>query len=1231
MKFINSITLLVLLFESQYSFGKSVPKGSTDLLTAENGITDTFTYKNVTYTNYTKEKRASVQTIAPKIKLSPVDFTLIEDKKVKASLYIDKNDSEYDGISIIAEALKADIARVTGESVDKEGKASNSSNGLKIITNSSQLSGKMIIAGTFGAKGNDVINQLIDNGKIDVSNLKGRWESYQMQVIKNPINGVSEALVIVGSDKRGTLYGMFHISEMMGVSPWVWWSDVTPTVQSNVVLPGEECNIISKEPSIKYRGIFLNDEAPSLTTWTDKRYGGRNQYFYAQVYELLIRLKANYLWPAMWGDIFSEGGRGDKLANARLADQYGIVMGTSHHEPLYRAGNEWGGYYRNDLGMTSAQAWNLYNIPGQQGYNQRVNQKIEEFWSSGVSRNKAFENICTVGMRGENDSTLPAANNPPKYAELLNYIIKTQKGILAKQNDKNPTQIVIYKEVEDAWYAGQLYNKDAMKDTYAMFCDDNWDYIRNLPTLVQQKTVAGLGMYYHFDYVGAPKSYTWVQNTQVSTIWDQMSISYDYGIDDVWIANVGDLKPMELDISYFLDLAYDYEYLGVEGHKHIDEYQKNWARQQFSKKDGSGLTDEQCDEVASLIARYLDLESKRVVEHVLYNTANTCSDMYSVDNYREALDILEECEDIMSRTEALYAKVPNDLKAAFYQLVYYPAMAVPNVLRIQIYAALNNKFAGLGFMIANKYAQLCKDAIALDNQLFNDYNNKMPGNAEGGKKWQGMISCGQNYHIGLQAWDRDSGRLPSVRNVNSNNSNAMNVMVESITNSFKSAVTSGEAKLPTFYYVSDETYEVKLLTKGSSYNFQATTDANWIKISTTKNGEATNTLKGSVNPDQSIFVSIDWSKIVPDMFKEVTVTNSSSSENSSSSSSSSSSEPKSCWSLPLGYNCCSSDNTEVYYTDDDGQWGVENGDWCGIMSDKCWSEPLGYECCDPKDNTYYYEDDDGYWGLVDGEWCGIIAENPVYYEDATSEPSEPSETTTTTTTTTKNYNVSPTTVNGKIQITSGNTTIRVAVQAVVESHGDLSRTYVMHNGYATIDVANYHKLVDGKGKTNAGNVVDNKMIIIPDNGKYGTALRTSSSTITYEKESDLANAPYAEYKVYVPEDGTYNLQSQFNPTSNLTYGKVRLRYGISIDEGRIDIINSIVNNYLAGTWKQGTWSSDIENHSRRSNKGNISLKKGVHTIRYYQCDPNLALIRMTLHKGNLATVYGSPEESGFIN
>ena len=249
-----------------------------------------------------------------------------------------------------------------------------------------------------------------------VSDVNGKWESYKLQVVKNPVAGVEEALVIAGSDKRGTIYGIFYISELLGVSPWVWWADATPAVRSDVELLGVDVNLTSKEPSVKYRGIFLNDEAPSLTSWTNNKFGGRNQYFYKHVYELILRLKGDYLWPAMWGDQFSKDGKGgDTLANAKLADQYGVVMGSSHHEPLYRAGLEWGreySQYKGTLTYSSAVAWNKYNVPWESGYEEKVNTAIERFWSDGVARNGEFDNICTVGMRGESDSSLPAAPNP---------------------------------------------------------------------------------------------------------------------------------------------------------------------------------------------------------------------------------------------------------------------------------------------------------------------------------------------------------------------------------------------------------------------------------------------------------------------------------------------------------------------------------------------------------------------------------------------------------------------------------------------------------------------------------------------------------------------------------------------------------------------------------------------------------------------------------------------------
>ena len=1063
-----------------YKLGKKSKKLNCTVKVSKKAVVDEPTVKPGDNNVVTPEPGTTDPTIAPTP--TPEPFTIVDNGKANAMMYIDPNDSEYDGISIIAESFKADIARVTGIGVDWEGIANESEDGLKIVTDVAELSGKAIIAGTVGENGTALINQLVDEGKLDVSEVAGKWEVFKMQVVKDPVPGVDEALVIAGSDKRGTIYGIFRVSELMGISPWVWWADAAPTVQEKIDLNGVDIDYTSKEPSVKYRGIFLNDEAPSLTTWTDRKFGGRNHKFYKHVFELILRLKGDYLWPAMWGNEFSKdgtdgGASNDTLANAKLADKYGIVMGTSHHEPLYRAGNEWGqeyNQYKGSLSMGSAQAWNSYNLPGESGYDQRINTAIENFWNDGVKRNGQFDNICTVGMRGEADSSLPAADNPPKYAQLLNHIINQQKKILENNGDTNPTQLVIYKEVENAWNEGALYDQDCMKDTIAMFADDNWAYLRTLPTYEQQQQVGGLGMYYHFDYVGGPKSYTWIQTTQISRVWDQMSVAYDYGIDDVWVVNVGDLKPMELDISYFLDLGYDFEKWGVNGNEKIDEYKAQWIRQQFAKQDGSGLSEDQLTEAMQLISDYLDLYTLRKVEHLLYNTAGNCSDMFSVDNYSEAQDILMKCNDIMERAEALMAEVPEDLQAAFYQLVYYPAMATPNVIKIQIYAALNQKYANKNLTLANKYRSLCEEAIAFDQQIYDKYNNNMPGV---GTKWQGMQSAGQKYHIGMTGWQTDSGSLPSLRSVNASGSPSLNVLVESITGTMGNVYTSGNATLPAFTNTNKEVYTIELANKASgSYNFTAEASADWIVLSKTS---------GTVNVVDNILVSVDWDKVT---------------------------------------------SNEA----------------------------------------------------------------------------------------------------GTVKVSDGKNTVTVNVSANVTDTSELDeKTYVMANGYATIDVANYTDVVAGSGFTNAGQYDDNEMIYVQDNGKYMGSIRTSSSVITYVDEGELDSAPYVEYKVYVPKSGTYNIQSQFNPTSNVEYGHRELRYGISVDGGDIQIKNSIGNDYLAGAY-QGTWPRDIEYNARTSTISGVSLSAGVHTIRYYQCDPNMALIRMVVHEGNLASVYSSPAESYYV-
>lgn len=1020
----------------------------------------------------------------------PDPFTIVDNQKANAMMYIDANDSEYDGISIIAEAFKADIARVCGIGVDEKGVANESSDGLQVVTDKNSLSGKAIIAGTVGDGGCDLINQLVAEGKLDVSDVSGKWECYKLKVVKNPVAGVDEALVIAGSDKRGTIYGIFRISELMGVSPWVWWADAAPAVRQRIDLNGADVNVTSKEPSVKYRGIFLNDEAPSLTTWTSSngggKFGGRNQYFYAHVFELILRLKGDYLWPAMWSDQFSKGGAdGDTLANAKLADQYGVVMGTSHHEPLYRSGPEWGseyGKYKGSISENAGDAWNKYNIPGENGYNEKINTAIENFWADGVERNKDFDNICTVGMRGENDSSLPAADNPPKYAELLNYIIGQQKNILNDKGDTNPTQLVIYKEVERAWNEGALYDQDCMRDTIAMFADDNFSYLRTLPTVEQQSKVGGLGMYYHFDYNGGPTSYSWIQTTQVSRIWDQMTLAYNYGIDDVWIVNVGDLKYMELDISYFLDLGYDYDKWGKGGNDRFDEYMKNWTAQQFAGASGSGLNDEQIAEASQLISDYLDLDALIRVEHLRYENAESTDRMFSISNYSEAQDILIKCNDIMQRAEALKAEIPEELQAAYYELVYYPAMAVPNIVKIEVYAALNHKYADKNLTAANTYKQRCEEALEFDRELDNIINNDIPGVKD---KWKGMQSGGQQSRIGVGTtkdhWQMDSGQIPSLASVNAQSGSQLNVLVENITGSMNDVYTSGSASLPAFTNINKEAYTIELANTGTdSYDYTATADADWIKLSKTS---------GKVNTLENIEVSVDWSKVTAN-------------------------------------------------------------------------------------------------------------------------------------------------VSGTVTISAGGSTVTVNVSAqVVDTSGLADKTYVMANGYAAINVGNYTAITSGNGYANTGELTDNKMIYVPDNGRYMGSIRTSSNVITYTDAGELTgcNAPYVEYKVYVPQAGTYNIQCQFNPTSNVEYGEDnrKLRYGISVDGGDIEITNSIKNDYIAGEYS-GSWAGDIIKNGRSSEVQGVNLSAGTHTIRYYQCDPNMALTRITVYEGTLAKVYSSPAESYYV-
>jgi hypothetical protein len=462
----------------------------------------------------------------------PGSFAIAQ-RGAAASIYLDSGD--YAGAIRAASDLQSDIARVTGITP-------------AVAHDKASAGSQTIIIGTVGKS--TLIDQLIRSRKIDARPITGKWESFLIQVVSKPLPGVASALVIAGSDKRGTIYGIYDVSEQIGVSPWYWWADVP--VQHKDALFVKPGAYVQGPPAVKYRGIFLNDEAPSLTGWVHKKFGTYNHEFYEKIFELLLRLKANYLWPAMWNNAFNE----DDPLNPRLADEYGIVMGTSHHEPMLRAQQEW-----------------KQHGTGPWDYS-RNSEVLQKFWDEGVDRNKNYESILTLGMRGDGDLPMSEGAN----VALLEKIVADQRKIIAKHINKDlsavPQAWALYKEVQEYYEKGMRVPDDVT----LLWCDDNWGNVRRLPTEEERKRRGGAGVYYHFDYVGDPRSYKWLNTIPITKVWEQMSLSYEYGADRIWIVNVGDLKPMESPIEFFLTLARDPHHWPKE---RISEYTRLWAEREF--------------------------------------------------------------------------------------------------------------------------------------------------------------------------------------------------------------------------------------------------------------------------------------------------------------------------------------------------------------------------------------------------------------------------------------------------------------------------------------------------------------------------------------------------------------------------------------------------------------------------------------------------------------------------
>ncbi|MBN1184580.1 MAG: glycosyl hydrolase 115 family protein [Bacteroidales bacterium] len=696
-------------------------------------------------------------------------------------IYFDKN--EFPGVKKIAKLFQKDILEVTGANAD-------------IIDVIPENIDKVIIIGTLGK--NTLIDELIKSKRLDVSDITDKWETSLIHVVDQPFDNIQKALIIAGSDKRGTIYGMFDISRKMGVSPWYWWADVPIDKHEEVYIKSGRYNL--GEPKVKYRGIFLNDEEPALGRWAVANYGGFTHEFYEKVFELILRLKGNYLWPAMWWASFNSN---DSL-NQPLADELGIVMGTSHHEPMIRAHAEWRKDGKGD--------WNYDTNP----------DELKKFWQQGIQRMNNYESIVTIGMRGDGDVAMSEEAN----IELLEKIVKDQRQIIENITEQDAKYIpqlwALYKEVQE-------YYNNGMKvpdDVTLLLCDDNWGNIRKLPDINTPPREGGYGMYYHFDFVGGPRSYKWLNVSHLSRVWEQMNLCYNYGVDKIWLVNVGDLKPMELPVSFFLDFAWDPDQWPAS---RLRNYHLKWAEEQFGE--------EYSEEIAELLWFYTKYNRRRTPE-MLNDTT------YSLVNYREFERVTDEYDEIFRKSDAIYNDIDTIYKDSYFQLVHHPVWACSNLYKMYFAQAKNQLYEKQGRAATNLMAVEVKTRFLEDEKITQYYHEEVTNG-----KWNRMMA---QTHIGYTSWQQpQTNILPGTKSISIPDEPQMGVTYLGTHEYWTSNNT--DIILPLFDSYNKQSNIIEIFNKGKrSFRYTIKTDCPWIILSKDK---------GNIDLQDTIGIKIDWNSI----------------------------------------------------------------------------------------------------------------------------------------------------------------------------------------------------------------------------------------------------------------------------------------------------------------------------------------------------------------------------------
>ena len=607
------------------------------------------------------------------------------------SIGIDAADAK--AVAIAAQTLAADFGRVTGRQAQ--------------VVNTADA---RILVGTIGKS--SFIDQLVKQKKIDGSLLKGKREKYIITMTDGQ-------LVIAGSDRRGTVYGIYELSEQMGVSPWYYWADVPVEQHQRIYINNGVYT--DGEPAVEFRGIFLNDEAPCLTSWVKNTFGTDygDHRFYENVFELILRLRGNMMWPAMWGWAFYA----DDPLNSKTADDMGIIMGTSHHEPMARNHQEYA-RHRGEWGP-----WNY----------QKNEQKLNQFFREGIERMKGTEDMVTIGMRGDGDEAMSKDADTKLLENIIAHQRRIIKEVTGKPAEKTTQVWALYKEVQDYYDAGLRVPDDVM----ILISDDNWGDIRRVPTAAERSRKGGWGIYYHVDYVGAPRNTKWLNVTQTQQMFEQLSLAYDFGIQRMWILNVGDLKPMEYPIQLFMDMAWSPKDYTVQT---VTDHTRSFFGSVFCNSIAEEATDiynQNCQYMARVTPEMLDART------------------YNVET-GEWKQVADDYQRLELRALRLYEKVPAEARDFYRQLILFPVQAMANLYDMYYAQAMNQYLATNKNPDANAWADKVKDCFLRDSLLCVAYNTDIAGG-----KWNGMMI---QKHIGYRSWNDDfrADMLPRTTSVDDN-------------------------------------------------------------------------------------------------------------------------------------------------------------------------------------------------------------------------------------------------------------------------------------------------------------------------------------------------------------------------------------------------------------------------------------------------------------------------------